>query len=142
MNKYEMMYIIKSGTADDKREATIKKYSTLVESAGGKIEAVDKMGIRKFAYPIDFKNEGFYVLMTFMAPPSLPLEMERQMRISDEVVRFMCVNKNGQNDLKRPAPKEPKADKKEGEQPAKEGEATETKPVPAKPENSEEATKA
>lgn len=105
------MYIIKSGTADDVRENTINKYTELVQKMGGTVENVDKIGNKKFAYTIDYKNEGFYVLMNYAAMPTLPLEMERQMRISDDIVRFMTINKAGMNEitpkkLPPPPPKE------------------------------------
>jgi len=99
VNKYEIMYIIRGTATESARETAIKKYSTLVEKSGGKVDSVEKMGMKKFAYPIDFKNEGFYVLMNFTAKSSLPAELERQMRISDNIVRFMVVNKEGQHDL-------------------------------------------
>ena len=55
----------------------------------GEVEKIDKWGVKRFTYPINFKNEGFYVLMTFTASPELPKEIERQMGISDAVYRFM-----------------------------------------------------
>ena len=93
MNKYEILYIIKTGLDDAKREAVIERFSALVEKSGGKVEKVDKWGTKRFAYPIDFKNDGYYVLMNFESGQDLPREMERQMRITDEVVRFMVMRK-------------------------------------------------
>ena len=75
MNKYEVLYIIDASADDATKEAQIAKYSDLVTAAGGTVEAVDKWGIKKFAYPMEFKNEGYYVLMTFSAPAELPAEM-------------------------------------------------------------------
>ena len=93
MNKYEVLYIIDASADDATKEAQIAKYSDLVTAAGGTVEAVDKWGIKKFAYPMEFKNEGFYVLMTFSAPAELPAEMERQMRISDSIIRYLVIRK-------------------------------------------------
>jgi len=87
------MYIIKAGLEDAKREAIIERFGALVEKSGGANLKVDKWGSKRFAYPIDFKNEGYYVLMTFESAPEFPRELERQFRITDEVVRFIVVRK-------------------------------------------------
>lgn len=93
MNKYEILYILASGLEETAYAAAADKYKELVEKSGGTVENVDKWGVKKFAFPIGYKNEGYYVLMTFTAKPDLPLEMERQMRLSDEVVRHLIVRK-------------------------------------------------
>ena len=93
MNKYEVLYIVNASLDDAAKEATIEKYSVLVTANGGEVESVDKWGVKKFAYPIDYKNEGYYVLMNFTANPDLPAEMERQMKISDDIIRYMVIRK-------------------------------------------------
>ena len=93
MNKYEILYIIKTGLDDAKRETVIERFSKLVKKSGGNVEKVDKWGTKRFAYPIDFKNDGYYVLMNFESGQDFPREIERQMRITDEVVRFMVMRK-------------------------------------------------
>ena len=93
MNKYEILYIIDASADDGLKEAQITKYSDLVVANGGSVESVEKWGIKKFAYPMEFKTEGYYVLMTFSAPASLPAEMERQMRISDNIIRYLVIRK-------------------------------------------------
>ena len=54
---------------------------------------MDKWGTRKLAYPINYKTEGYYVLVNFTAQATLPSELERVMRITDSVVRFLVVKK-------------------------------------------------
>ena len=93
MNKYEVLYIIDASIDDAAKEAQMAKYSDLITANGGSVESIDKWGIKKFAYPMEFKNEGYYVLMTFTAPADLPAEMERQMRISDAVIRYLVIRK-------------------------------------------------
>ena len=93
MNKYEVLYIIDASADDATKEAQIAKYSDLVTAAGGTVDAIDKWGIKKFAYPIDYKNEGYYVLMKVTANPDLPAEMDRQMKISDDIIRYMVIRK-------------------------------------------------
>ena len=89
MKSYEVLYIIKADTLDDAKEAIVEKFSNLVQSNGGTVDTVDKWGMKKFAYPINYMNEGYYVLMAFTAEETVPAEMSRQMRITDEVIRHM-----------------------------------------------------
>ena len=93
MNKYELMYIISASATEEQREALIEKYKSFVESKGGVVSGVDKLGMKKFAYAIDFKHEGFYVLMNFEAPAAIVDEMTKSMNIADLVVRQMFVRK-------------------------------------------------
>ena len=93
MNKYEALYIIDKDVTDEGKQAVIDKLSEAVTSKGGEVLNVDKWGIRKYAYPIKYKNEGYYVLMNFTAPASVPAELHRLVRIMDETVRIMTVRK-------------------------------------------------
>lgn len=93
MNKYEVLYILRANLDDAAKDAQVEKYSALVTANGGEVESVNKWGNKRLAYEIDGKTEGYYVLMNFTANPDLPQEMERQMKISDEVMRFMIVRK-------------------------------------------------
>lgn len=93
MNKYEILYILAANLDEAVKEAQVEKFSALVTSNGGEVESVNKWGNKRFAYEIDGKTEGYYVLMNFTANPDLPQEIERQMKISDEVIRYMTVRK-------------------------------------------------
>lgn len=93
MNKYEVLYIIRNDAEDEQKSALADKFSELVKGLNAENVIVDKWGTKKFAYPIDFKNEGYYVLMTFDAAPDVPEELRRQLMISDDVVRQMIVKK-------------------------------------------------
>ncbi len=93
MNKYELLYIIAQDVTEEKREALIAKFKTLVEEKGGEIAGIDKWGMRKLAYPINFKNEGFYVLMNFSSKPEVIDGMSKLMNITDGIVRHMFVKK-------------------------------------------------
>ena len=93
MNNYELLYIIDNDLAEEAKEALIAKLNGVVTDNGGSVETVDKWGTKKLAYPINFKNEGYYVLVNFTAPATLPSELERVMRITDGVVRFMVIAK-------------------------------------------------
>lgn len=93
MNSYELLYIVANDIADEAKEAVIAKLNAIVSDNGGTIDGVDKWGTKKLAYPINYKTEGYYVLVNFTAPATLPDELERVMRITDSVVRFMIVKK-------------------------------------------------
>ena len=89
MNNYQLLYIIDNEIADEEKQTVIDKFSSLIESLGGTVDAIDKWGVRKFAYEIGDKKEGYYVLVKFSADPTVPAEIDRQMRINDQIVRQM-----------------------------------------------------
>jgi len=91
MNKYELLYIISSEADEKTRDAIIKKFSDMITKSGGTVDSLDKIGMKRFAYPIHDKPEGFYVLMNFTSEASLPREMEKQMRITEFFVRNMFI---------------------------------------------------
>ena len=93
MNSYELLYILNNELADEAKDSIIEKLNAVVTGNGGTVDNVDKWGTRRLAYPINYKNEGYYVLVNFTAPATLPDELERVMRITDAVVRFMIVKK-------------------------------------------------
>ena len=93
MNSYELLYILNNELADEAKEAVIEKLNAVVTANGGTFDNVDQWGTRRLAYPINYKNEGYYVLVNFTAPATLPDELERVMRITDAVVRFMIVKR-------------------------------------------------
>ena len=92
MTNYEVLYIVSPKLEEAAREELIERFKNVVVAAGGSAE-VNKWGMRKLAYRVNFQNEGYYVLMTFSAPADLPAELERQMRISAAVMRFMVTKK-------------------------------------------------
>lgn len=93
MNNYELLYIIDNSIEEEAREAVIEKLNNVVTGLNGTIENVEKWGTRKLAYPINYKNEGYYVLVNFQAEATVPAELERIMRITDAVVRYMVIVK-------------------------------------------------
>lgn len=94
MNKYELLYIIASDVPEEKREELIKKFSSYIESKGGSVEGIDKWGMRKYAYPINFKNEGFYVLMNITMKSEDVNPMAKLMNITEGIERQLFVKKD------------------------------------------------
>ena len=103
MKSYELLYILSADTTDEQREALINKFSAVVTDNGGSVEKLDKWGMRKFAYPINFKTEGYYVLTVFKAEANVVSELSRQLRITDGVVRNMilALDEAALNDMAR-----------------------------------------
>lgn len=93
MKDYELLYIIDASLTDEKREELINKVTALVVDNKGQASEPEKWGVRKYAYPIAYKNEGYYVLMNFKADESLPRILENQLLITDGIVRHMLVAK-------------------------------------------------
>ena len=87
MNKYEMLYIIAPATTDEAKEAVIAKFEGLVATLGGTVEKTEKWGDKKLAYPIRFKDDGYYVLMTFQAEGNAIAEIQRVARLTLDVER-------------------------------------------------------
>ena len=86
MTKYEMLYILDASLTDEAKEGIIKKIEDLVNS-NGKVEKTDRWGNKKLQYPINYKSEGYYVLTTFEAAPSLVDELKRIVGITDGIIR-------------------------------------------------------
>lgn len=87
MNKYEMLYIIGADLSDEVKDAIIAKFENVVNQNGGKVEKVDKWGVKKLVYPINYKTEGYYVLMSFESTGALVDELKRIAGITDGVMR-------------------------------------------------------
>lgn len=93
MTKYEMLYILDSTLDDEAKEAIIKKFEDLVKNSGGVVESTDRWGMRKLQYPINYKSEGYYVLMTFEAEKTLVVEIKRVAGITDGIVRRLITKR-------------------------------------------------
>ena len=89
MAKYEMLYLINTDLTDEAKDAKIAKYEEIVKSMGGSVETTDKWGAKKTAYPIKYKNEAYFVLMTFEAESNVLDELDRVAGIDADVMRRM-----------------------------------------------------
>lgn len=101
MNQYEVMYIIDPAVEDTARVELINRFSELVVKNGGEVDRVDEWGKRRLAYAIQYKTEGYYVLMYIKGPSELPREMERNLQISDDVLRYLVIRYEGALPVKR-----------------------------------------
>lgn len=92
MNKYESVIIISPVVEEEGIKSLITKFSDLINTEG-KVESVEEIGKRKLAYEVKKNKEGYYVLFNFEAKPELIAELERNYRITDEVIKFIVVRK-------------------------------------------------
>lgn len=92
MTKYEVMFILDPTLEEDKKTAAIETVKEII-TADGEVTKVDLWGMKKLAYPIQKKNEGYYVVIEFSASTELPLELDRRLKISDAFMRHLIVNK-------------------------------------------------
>jgi small subunit ribosomal protein S6 len=88
---YEVMFIVRPDTAEEDVDKLIAGFSTSVTNGGGVIKNVDKMGRRKLAYMVRKFNDGNYVLLTVEANGAVILELERRLRVSEPVIKFITV---------------------------------------------------
>ena len=93
MNRYELTYVIDTALEESARNELIEKVNNLITANGGEIEKVDETfwGKRRLAYPINYKTEGYYVLVTLQGPAELPRELERNLEIYESVLRYLVV---------------------------------------------------
>ena len=94
MRKYEMLYVLDAAKTDEEKDALVAKFEELVKTNGGSVESIDKWGVKKLAYEIDYKTEGYYVLMTFEAEPSFIKELDHVAGITESVIRRLITVKN------------------------------------------------
>ena len=88
-----MLYILDAGLEEAKREEIIKKFEDLVTENGGSIEKTDRWGMKKLQYPINYKSEGYYVLMNFEAEKTLVVEIKRIASITDGIIRRLITKR-------------------------------------------------
>ena len=91
MRIYEELYILRPDTSEEDVEASIDQIRQIVTASGGAVDKVDKWGIRKLAYRLRKQNEGFYILLVFSAQPDVVKEIERRLRVSDNVLKYLTV---------------------------------------------------
>ena len=91
MNKYELAVVVNAKIEDDARTATIEKVKELIARFGGNVTDVDEWGKKRLAYEIQKMREGFYYFIQFDANADVPAQLEENVRIMDNVLRFLCV---------------------------------------------------
>lgn len=94
MNKYELALVVSAKIEDDARAAVVAKAQEYVTRAGGAVSEVEEWGKKKLAYEVQKQTEGFYYFIQFEAESNVPAIVEQDVRIMDNVLRFLCVRKD------------------------------------------------
>lgn len=93
MINYEIIFIVDPTLDDEMKEKTVETVKEII-STEGEVKNTEIWGLRKLEYPIEKKTEGYYAVIDFQAEPTLPKELDRRLRISDNVIRHLIVNKD------------------------------------------------
>jgi small subunit ribosomal protein S6 len=96
MRLYEIVYIFDASLDEDAINRRLEKYHALATTGGGEVNAVDHWAIRQLAYPIRRKRTGYYVVAQFTTDPSNLVEMERVLKLDEELMRFLIVLNEGE----------------------------------------------
>jgi small subunit ribosomal protein S6 len=91
MIAYETMVILNPGLTKEEADKLVDRYAEVIKTQGGDVTKVDRMGKRKMAYEMQKHQEGTYALLVFSAPGTAVAELERQMRLADEVIKFQTL---------------------------------------------------
>ena len=89
---YETLFAVNGTLAEDECKALVEKFVNLIKDNATDVD-VNEWGKRRFAYPINYVTEGYYVLVTFKSNPEFPLELERQFGITEGIYRYMTTTK-------------------------------------------------
>ena len=92
MRKYETIFVLKTSLEEEARNSLIEKFKGIIAN-DGEVVKVDEWGNKRLAYEIEKLRDGYYVFVDFKANPSLPQELERNFRISDDVLRYIVINR-------------------------------------------------
>ena len=101
--KYEIVYIIDPAKGEEGIAALVEKFKAMVE-AEGTLTGIEEWGKRRLAYPINYKTEGYYVLVNYTAEASVPKEIERNLQISDSILRYLTVKVEEKRSNVKPRP--------------------------------------
>ncbi len=91
MRVYEELFIVRPDATDEEIDPLVEQLRGMITTGGGTLDKVDKWGVRKLAYRVEKRNEGYYVLLQFSAEPDAVKEIERRLRVSDLVLKYMTV---------------------------------------------------
>ena len=96
MNKYELALVVSAKLEDEARDAVVEKAKGYITRYNGVITEVEEWGKKKLAYDVQKMSEAFYYFIQFDAASDAPAKLEQDVRIMDNVLRFLCVGKDEQ----------------------------------------------
>ena len=132
MRTYEELFIVKPDATEEETEQVVEQVRQLITSGGGTVDKLEKWGLRKLAYKIQKQHEGFYILVQFSSSPESVKEIERRLRVSDLVLKFLTVRIDEK--LKRIEKRKKKREKRAARRPAPVAPAPQAPLVPQVPQ--------
>jgi small subunit ribosomal protein S6 len=99
MNCYETLFVVKPTLTEEEITATITKVKDVLAKEGAQLVATDDMGMRKLAYPVDKHARGYYTVLFYKAEGSVIKELERNLKISEDVIKFLSVKYSKNKEL-------------------------------------------
>jgi len=99
MTCYETLFVVKPTLTDEETAAQIAKIKDIVAKNGGELLATNDMGMRKLAYPVEKNDRGYYTVLFYKAEGTLINELERNLKINEEVIKFLTVKYTKQKEL-------------------------------------------
>ena len=96
MNQYELALVVSAKVEDDVKTATVEAAKALIARFGGVVTNVEDCGKKRLAYEIQKMKEAYYFFIQFDADATVPAEVEKRVRIMDNVIRFLCVRRDAE----------------------------------------------
>ena len=131
MRIYEELFIVRPDATEEEVDGIIEPLRGVVTNAGGTVEKTEKWGVRRLAYRVEKRNEGFYVLLQFASNPEVVKEVERRLRVNDAVMKFITVRIDEK--LKKIEKRKKEREKRAARKPAPAAAAPATPMIPAEP---------
>jgi small subunit ribosomal protein S6 len=116
MRIYEELFIVRPDAPEEEIDQFIEQLTTFIASQGGNVDKTEKWGVRRLAYRVQKRNEGFYTLLQFTAQPETVRELERRLRVSDTVMKYLTVRIDEK--LKKIAKRKKEREKRAARKPA------------------------
>lgn len=92
MRKYEIVYIVDGALSEEEAKAVVERFTEYTES-NAQLEKIEEWGKKRFAYLINKKSDGYYVLMEVSATPEFPGELERMFKITENILKYLIISK-------------------------------------------------
>jgi small subunit ribosomal protein S6 len=138
MRSYEQLFIVRPDASEEEIDGFVEQLRPVITEGGGTLDKVDKWGVRRLAYRVAKREEGYYVLMQFTSGPSAVKELERRGRVSDLVLKYLTTRTDEK--LKRLEKRRKQREKRARRKPAvaaagpgRPAEAAPAEPVPGQP---------
>jgi len=116
MHEYELCLVVNARISDDERAAVVEKAKGYITRFGGEVGEIEEWGKRKLAYEIQKMGEAYYYFIPFTAGPACPNDLEKEMRIMENVLRYLIVRQDGEDEFHLNVAQEEASEEEEAEE--------------------------